>query len=55
MNMSYCRWENTLADLEDCYDNIEDDHDLSEEEAKARQKTIALCVRIAENYANQLE
>jgi hypothetical protein len=55
MNMSYCRWENTYLDLLDCYEHIEDTYELSEEEAKARQETIALCVRIAENYANQLE
>ena len=24
-NMSYCRFENTSADLEDCYDAIEND------------------------------
>lgn len=39
-NMSYCRFENTLADLEDCYDNIEDTIDMSVEEAKARIKLI---------------
>lgn len=54
MNMSYCRWENTHLDLLDCYEHIEDD-DLSPEEAEARQETIKLCIRIAENYAPELE
>ena len=27
-NMSYCRFQNTVQDLQDCYDNI-DDSDLS--------------------------
>ncbi len=35
-NMSYCRFENTLGDLQDCYDNI-DDPDLSESEKRARR------------------
>jgi len=41
-NMSYCRFENTLQDLRDCYDNIDDD-DLSETEEQAREELIELC------------
>lgn len=40
--MSYCRFENTLSDLQDCYNNIQDE-DLSEEESKARAELIKLC------------
>jgi len=43
--MSYCRFQNTLADLEDCYENISDD-DLSEEEDKARERLIEICEKI---------
>lgn len=46
-NMSYCRFHNTLEDLRDCYDHLEDD-DLSEAEAKEREKLIRLCRQIAE-------
>jgi hypothetical protein len=51
MNMSYCRFQNTLKDLTDCYDNL-DDTDLSEEEARARYQLIELCIEIVENYGN---
>jgi hypothetical protein len=45
MNMSYCRFHNTVEDLQDCYDNL-DDHDLSEEETRARLRLIKLCQQI---------
>lgn len=32
-NMSYCRFQNTLGDLGDCYENM-DDNDLSKDELK---------------------
>ncbi|KKN01352.1 hypothetical protein LCGC14_1128490 [marine sediment metagenome] len=40
-NMSYCRFENTLADLHDCYNNINDT--LSDSESRARDGLIILC------------
>lgn len=46
--MSYCRFENTLQDLRDCYYNIEEVEDLSTYEASAREKLIKLCCEIAE-------
>lgn len=46
-NMSYCRFQNTLGDLRDCYDNLFDS-DLSEEEARARRELINLCRDIAQ-------
>jgi hypothetical protein len=48
-NMSYCRFHNTLQDLQDCAEHMEDD-DLSEEEARARTRLIKLCARIVEDY-----
>ena len=50
-NMSYCRFQNTLADLKDCFNNI-DDTNLSDEEIKARNKLIEICKRISE-YSNE--
>ena len=47
-NMSYCRFENTLHDLQDCEENIHDTADLSEEERQARESLIEVCVNIAE-------
>lgn len=44
-NMSYCKFQNTLNDLEDCYDTIGDQ--LSPDEERARKKLIDLCEKIA--------
>ena len=46
-NMSYCRFQNTLQDLRDCYDHLDDDLG-SEEEKKARDSLSKLCRRIAQ-------
>ena len=48
-NMSYCRFENTLHDLEDCWENFEDPQgELSESEERCRKKLVKLCREIAE-------
>jgi len=49
MNMSYCRFQNTLSDLKDCYDNLPDG-DLSRDEANAFAELILLVKDIAERY-----
>ena len=46
-NMSYCRFENTANDLEDCYDHLGDE-DLSDSEKRARGKLIDYARRIVE-------
>jgi len=46
MNMAYCRFQNTVKDLRDCYDNIHDG--LSEEEERAKKRLIELCKLIIE-------
>jgi hypothetical protein len=51
-NMSYCRFQNTLNDLRDCYYNL-DDTDLSEEEARARYRLIELCADIIADYGDK--
>ena len=48
-NMSYCRFHNTLGDLEDCQAHL-DDSDLSEAETKERLRLVQLCRDIAEDY-----
>jgi hypothetical protein len=50
-NMSYCRFQNTLSDLRDCYESM-DDTDLDEEEAKARKRMIRLCQETARDYGD---
>lgn len=44
-NMSYCRFENTLADLRECVEHLHDD--LSERESLYREELIELCKEIA--------
>ena len=50
-NMSYCRFENTLADLKDCEDNMNFDdfeaQDMGNNERVARKELIRMCVDIA--------
>jgi len=48
-NMGYCRFQNTVGDMEDCLEHIEDDLH-SEEEKEARQDFIRLCVQVAHDY-----
>jgi len=48
-NMDYCRFRNTLGDLLDCMDHMDERLD-DEEELKARDEIIHLCIWVAENY-----
>lgn len=52
-NMSYCRFSNTVSDLEDCYENMDDD--LSEEEERARRRLIRICVNIAADFEHEVD
>jgi hypothetical protein len=56
-NMSYCRFRNTLSDLQDCNDHLDDVNeatcDMSEEEKRARKRLIALCKLIAGDYGDE--
>lgn len=47
-NMSYCRFENTLADLEDCEGNFYRTESI--DEAHAAIDLYRLCVTIANTY-----
>jgi len=50
MNMSYCRFENTLAALLECRDALDEDEELSQSEEKAKSRLIRLCAEIAEDF-----
>jgi len=52
-NMSYCRFENTYRDLQDCYNAMDDD--LSEEETEFRKRLIELCRDISDEYGHLTE
>lgn len=47
-NMTYCRFQNTLNDLKDCFAAIkeEDFEDMSQDEKRAKDQLIALCGEI---------
>ena len=55
MNMSYCRFQNTVSDLEDCFEAMvgEDKYyqskaDISEDELSALERMIEMCRDIAD-------
>ncbi len=47
-NMSYCRWENTLNDLRDCAEYVNDPLPLSGSEARARAALLELAAYMLE-------
>ena len=47
-NISYCRFENTLEDLRDCYNNLDDDLSNNKAEARARVKLVEVCQKIVD-------
>lgn len=49
-NMSYVRFENTLRDLLDCYEHM-DDTGLSDEEERSRRALVELCSQIKSAYS----
>ena len=50
MNMSYCRFENTFRDLEDCVDALVDNDDLSDREANFAHRMRNLCEEYLDAY-----
>jgi len=52
MNMSYCRFQNTLSDLIDCDNNLPG-NDLSIDEARAFADLIELCRELTEKFEGQ--
>ena len=54
MNMSYCRFRNTLLALRDCYNSMEEKN-LSIEEFKSRKDLIYLCMDIKDDYKDMVE
>jgi hypothetical protein len=53
-NMSYCRFKNTLGDLQDCYEVMEDEP-KSDEEKSARLRLISICCDIAREFGDAEE
>jgi hypothetical protein len=53
-NMSYCRWENTLSDLEDCVESFHDGV-ANRDEASARQRMMAVAEELLSLYRSERE
>lgn len=53
-NLSYCRFQNTTPDLEDCVEALEEIDgnlaELSKDEARAADRLIELCHRVAAQF-----
>jgi len=47
-NMSYCRFENTAKDLQDCINNWDLDEDASDYEIEAKKNIIEMAREIIE-------
>lgn len=61
-NMSYCRFENTYNDLQDCLEALENEGGITGVEEDANQyekpyvrRLVELCREIADNYEDELE
>ena len=52
-NMSYCRFQNTLKDLQDCFDALYEENleDLSQEELRSAQRMLDLCEQFVEEHS----
>ena len=48
-NMGYCRFRNTLPDLKDCMNHIDDD-DLDIDENNARIRLIQMCCELSDGF-----
>lgn len=57
-NMNYCRFENILAGLQDCYNALDDgaldDKEMLEYEVEGRDNLIKLCTNISRDYDNDM-
>ncbi len=49
-NMSYCRFQNTVSDLQDCQEALAEGKRLSKEEEDAAVRLITTCIEIAQAY-----
>ena len=61
-NMSYCRFENTYVDLQDCYDALTEAGGIKEVEENANQyekkyirKLVELCKDIVADFGDEDE
>lgn len=55
MNMSYCRFSNTLVDLEDCCGALEEGAAISWEEMRKAERMREMCERYIEAFDQYVE
>ena len=53
-NMSYCRFENTVQDLRDCYENMGEVDEGNLHEVRAREQLVTLCFLIVTEYKEEI-
>jgi len=51
-NMPHCRFSNTITDLQDCYDHIDDDL-RSDAEIRSYARLVKLCRQIAAMFDDE--
>ena len=56
-NMSYCRFQNTLKDLQDCFDALHEEpiDELSREELRSAQDMLLLCEQFIEEHQEKID
>jgi hypothetical protein len=56
-NMSYCRFENTFNDLDDCYTSLGEKtfDELSDTEKKYALRLVHICRNIADDFMDEVE
>ena len=51
-NMGYCRFQNTLEFLKDCYEHMQDSL-IGDEEEQAREAMFLLCEQIIDEFGTK--
>ena len=56
-NMSYCRFQNTYSDLQDCYEALEENgfDELSDSEKKYAIRLVKICRDISDEFIDEVE
>lgn len=52
-NMSYCRFENTLGNLEECVEGLRDFEDLSQREQRHALRLLRLMQELVNDYMDE--
>lgn len=52
-NLPYCRFRNTLMDLRECYNSMQEEEELGVEEEAAKKEIIELCATIVERFGKK--